>query len=166
MKQVVSEIKVSLIDYKENYTETSNLLAMSGKAILTNPKLINSGKMILDTTPKFEMVRAMSCDFIEIASNKPMYIKIILDEDFDPHNHESLLAQFTLKTSRFSYSNKEQPIMIALGNGSMDVSESDGKLLLNNNSVEQTVEFVIGSSELSYLNTDFSAWSNLTGGEF
>ena len=166
MKQVISELKVSLIEYKENYTETSNLLTMSGKAILTNPKLINSGKMILDTTPKFEMVRAMSSDFVEISSDKPMYIKIIIDEDFDPHNHESLLAQFTLKTSRFSYSNKEQPIMIALGNGSLDVNPDDGSLMANNNSVEQTLEFVIGSSELSYLNTDFSAWSGVNSGEF
>jgi hypothetical protein len=166
MKQIITTTKVSLVDYKASYTETNNLLILSGKSVVTNPKLINSGKMILDQDPRFQVIRAYSSSYIELASDSPMYVKIIVDDDFDVTNETGLLAQFTLKTSRFSYNNKEQPIIVAIGNGSLAVDPEDGHLLKTNNSKDMTVEFVFGSHDLSYQDTDFSAFSNVHGGEF
>ncbi|MBC8427386.1 MAG: hypothetical protein H8D97_00695 [Proteobacteria bacterium] len=166
LKQLITTTKVSLVDYKASYTETNNLMVLSGKSIITNPQLINSGKMILDKNPKFQLVRAYSSSYIELASEQPMYIKIIIDSDFDATNEEGLLAQFTLKTSRFSYNNKEQPIIVAIGNGTMSVNQADGSLEVTPDTKDMTVEFVFGAHDLSYVDSDFSAFSNIIGGEF
>lgn len=166
MKQLITTTKVSLVDYKSSYTETNNLLILSGKTVVTNPKLLNSGKMILDSTPKFQLIRAYSSSYIELASDMPMYVKIILDEDFDATNEQGLNVQFTIRTSRFSYNNKEQPIIVAIGNGTLSVDPEDGSLLHADTSKDMTVEFVFGAHSLSYEDTDFSAFSNISGGEF
>jgi hypothetical protein len=166
MKQLITTTKVSLVDYKASYTETNNLLILSGKSVVTNPKLLNSGKMILDGTPKFQLIRAYSSSYIELASDNPMYIKVILDADFDATNEEGLLAQFTLRTSRFSYNNREQPIIVAIGNGTLVVDPDTGGLISTDSSKDITVEFVFGAHDLTYQDTDFSAFSNIQGGEF
>ena len=166
MKQLITTTKVSLVDYKASYIETNNLLVLSGKSIITNPQLINSGKMTLDKNPKFQLVRAYSSSYIELASDQPMYVKIIVDADFDATNEEGLLAQFTLKTSRFSYNNKEQPIIVAIGNGTLGVDDVDGSLKELQDSRDMTVEFVFGVADLSYQDTDFSAFSTISGGTF
>lgn len=166
MKQLVTSTTISLVDYKNNYTETNNLLILSGKSVITNPKLTFSGQMVLDATPKFQLVRAYSADYIEVASDTPFYIKIIVDEDFDSTNETALLATFGLRTARFSYNNREQPIIVAIGNGSMDVDPIDGRLVTTNNTKEQGIEFVISSHSLNYTDTDFTSFSSINGGTF
>jgi len=166
MKQLITTTKVSLVDYRSSYTETNNLLVLSGKSIVTDPRLLNSGKMILDRSPKFQLVRAYSSSYIELASDNPMYVKIIVDDDFDATNEAGLLAQFTLKTSRFSFNNREQPIIVAIGNGTLSVNPEDGSLFSTDSSKDMTVEFVFGSHSLNYTDTDFSVFSNVVGGTF
>ena len=115
MIQLLREIKTKKIDYGSSYQEPSNLLTVSGKSVINNPRFINSGSIILGKEDiGYQTIKTSAVTYAEVISDKLMYVKLILDVTFDLTDDDAMAAAFTLQTSHFSYNNPKFPIIIAL----------------------------------------------------
>jgi hypothetical protein len=172
MKQLITETKTKIIEYAGGgaaYQESQDLVSSSGKTILTNPKYLLSGSIVLPSNAtKFTLIRAYAASYVNVISRdgSPTFLKIIVDDDMDATNVEVVETAFTLYTSMFMYSNPDLPIIIALGNGNLDVDPITGNLLPTLGAQEQSIEYTIASHNLEFSDVDFSAFSAVTGNSF
>jgi hypothetical protein len=173
MKQLIIENKIRQIEYtsSSSYAESNNVLPISGKIILADPKYINSGSILLPKNQSdYTLVRSYACSYITVTSksNNPFHLKIILDDDQNALNSANVNVAFGITTSVFSYCNPTLPIIIAIANGSLEIDETDGHLISIPTSFDQEVEFVIAAYEIDTPSqySNFGAYSIISSGTF
>jgi hypothetical protein len=172
MKQLITETKTRIVEYASGgaaYAESQDLISSTGRTILTNPKFLNSGSIVLPANAtEFTIVRAYAASFVNIISrdSSPVFVKLLLDDDFNSGNVETVDVAVALHTNIFMYANPKLPVIIALANGNLDVDPITGHLLPTLGAKEQTVEFVLAAHNLEFSDTDFSAFSSVSGNSF
>jgi hypothetical protein len=169
LKQLITTTTVSLVDYKNNYTETSNLLVLKNKTILTDPKLINSGTIVLPVSPDFSAIRGFASTYVEIASTELIYVKVTIEDDLSltDNNSEGTLS-FTFRTSRFSYNNPNLPVIVSVANGTMEFDNNTQTLVASPLSKAINLEFVYGVHDYvnNYGNIQNQGLNVISSGDF
>jgi hypothetical protein len=173
MKQLLTEIRTRQIEYQNStsYNINNNILPISGKIVLTDPKYVNSGTLLLPKNQTtHSIIRSYSCSYVTIISktNSPFHLKIIMDADLNSLNEDYVKLAFGITTSIFSYANPNLPIIVAVANGTLGIDPNNGSLLSYPTSTDQEVEFVIASydSTSSTTEADFGVYSHISGGQF